>query len=307
MAEDEVKKRKSDLTSCFQELVIDTQDALEDSQAPPQKIVRLLLLPDPDFKNRDEHKDILDRLKKETKVDDLFCSLNDYWDHFNYHLLEKLLTPPGIKRLVADTKIFDGLNDRMMHFIKDMEDFRTHTPLDVYCKVGVGRRVPVPEGFRLLVTKHQSSEMRTLQDVENFRQKIAFEYQLSKCLVFVENIRYGCVEITLSVPVDIADPLPEAEDKVEIENEAESKNNAFVDVGELGTSVDLEVPNLGTSVDLEAEPGTSIHLGTEPPTFGTTVDLEAPEFGTSVDLGAENPELGSSVDLPQVAMPNGIL
>ena len=190
---------------------MDTQDALDDSKASPKKVINILLLSDTEFSNRYEHGGFLDTLKAAADILDLFAVLNRYWDHFNYHLLEQLLTAPRIERLFADKSLCQELQEYMKRYVEEMVDFRKRTAIDVYCKAVNQPIVPVPDGFKRLVNKIERTEMKTLQHVEEFRQKVAYEYKLHQCLVFLENIGLGSVVITLWVPqsVVLVDPLSE--------------------------------------------------------------------------------------------------
>ena len=91
----------------------------------------------------------------------------------------------------------------MKQYVEEMVDFRKRTALDVYYKAAEQPKVDVPDGFQKLVKTFKSSEMKTLQHVEEFRRKVAYEYKLHQCLVFLESIELGSVVITLWVPQSV--------------------------------------------------------------------------------------------------------
>ena len=211
IVEKDVEVKLADFSFRFNGMVIDTQDALKDSKTPPEKVINILLLPDPKFKNRYEHEGFLDTLNAAADILHLFRILNKYWDHFNYHLLEHFLAAPRIERLFVSETTCHKLKGWMKQYVEEMVDFRKRTALDVYYKAAEQPKVDVPDGFQKLVKTFKSSEMKTLQHVEEFRRKVAYEYKLHQCLVFLESIELGSVVITLWVPqsVVLVNPLLE--------------------------------------------------------------------------------------------------
>ena len=214
IVEKEVKDEVKKLNTDFRGMAVDTQDALDKSNASPKKVINMLLLSDTEFSNRYEHGEFLDTLKAAADILDLlglFALLSSYWNHFNYNLLEQLLTAPRIERLFADKSLCQELQEYMKRYVEEMVDFRKRTAIDVYYKAVIQPIRPVPDGFKRLVKTFKSSEMKTLQHVEEFRRKVAYEYQLHQCLVFLESIGLGSVVITLWVPqsVVLVDPLSE--------------------------------------------------------------------------------------------------
>ena len=175
-----------------------TQDALYASNADPRKIVNFIRLPDPYFNYTPN--ELWDPLKKAADAIDVFYVLNMYWDHFNYHLLKRLIEAPGIERLFSSLlkPLCNVLRDGMKCYVADVEYYRKHTSIEVYCQVVPQRRQEVPKGFKEL--KHDLSNVKTLQDIEVFRREKADEYKLSECLVFWKNITLGSIIITLWIP-----------------------------------------------------------------------------------------------------------
>lgn len=188
-------------------MVMLTQDALHASKADPRIIVNFIRLPDADFNYTPN--ELWDSLTMAADVIDLFSVLNKYWDHFNYHLFEKLIKAPGIERLFSSLlkTLCDVLRKGMRHYIVEMEHFRKYTAVEVYCRAVVQRKVDVPEGFKEL--KCDLSNVITLHDIEMFRQEKAYEYRMSECLVFWKNIMLSSIIITLWIPAFTQTDVPQ--------------------------------------------------------------------------------------------------
>ena len=197
----EIIDRADYLNSCFRGMVTDTQDALHESKVDPRRIVNILQLPDSKFTYTP--REFFDSLKAAADVIDLFSTLAPYWNHLNYYLLEKFIMASGVERLFGDNlKAFRDLKDRMKRYVEEIEHFRRRTAIKVYCEA-----IPPPpssekppKGFKKLVKKSKSN-LKTLQDVELFRQEVAREYKLLDCLVFLKKLKIGSVIITLWIPI----------------------------------------------------------------------------------------------------------
>ena len=182
----------------------DILDELEKSETNPSKVVFFLTMPDAYHKTSKEHMMFLDTLNAATNMLDLFITLNKYWDHFNYHLLKKLITAPRIDTHM-NTNECQRLQAAMKKYIEEMDAFRRQTHIDVCCKIFVNHEEKVLEGFTEVVTEHKLTEMKTLQDIEDYRQRLAQQYNLQECLVFMKNVRPGSVVITWWIPCEAAD------------------------------------------------------------------------------------------------------
>ena len=203
--ENEVKNKVEHFSKCFNQMAHDTMCALKDNNTSPKEVIYLIKMPDPYYKTRDEHMEFLDTLVAAADILDLFTTLNKYWDHFNYHLLERLINAPRIEKYI-DTRKCSQLQTTMKQYVQEMDIFRRQTTLGVYCKVFVKQKKEVLEGFRGKVTEHEWSEMNTLQDVEDFRQRVAQEHQLHICLVFFKSIVFGSVQIIWWIPIMAPSP-----------------------------------------------------------------------------------------------------
>ena len=198
--EDEVKTKVNDFSIRFNEMSINTRLALENRDVTPKQVIFFLTRPTADLETQDEHLKFVDTLKEAADILDLFIALNEYWNHFNYHLLECLITAPGIDNYVGKEKCVQ-LKEMMEQYTKDMGVFRQQATLGAYCKIFAKQKQEVPKNFKELVTEHKWTKMNTLQDVEDFRQEVARKYQLHQCLVFFRNILFCSVKVIWWIPI----------------------------------------------------------------------------------------------------------
>lgn len=207
LVETDVRNGVNILHSHFNEMVMLAHDALHASNADPRMIVNFIRLPDVDFNYIPN--ELWDPLTRAADVIGLFFELNNYWDHFNYQLFEKLINAPGFERLFSSLlrTLCDVLRNGMQHYVREMEHFRNRTAIEVYCKAVPQRRVEVPAGFREL--KCELSDVKTLQDIEVFRREKAYKYRMSECLVFWKNIMKGSIIITLWIPAFTQMDMPQ--------------------------------------------------------------------------------------------------
>lgn len=185
------------LNDSFNDMVDRTENALEENDVKPKKIVNIIHRHDEQFSY--VPRDFFDSLRKLPDVNDLFYELDKYWDYLNYFLLERLLLRPATKRLFADDRVYDELQQCMQQYKKHMEYFRKHTDVKVFCSSVIKRKEngQIPEGFKEHVL---TRDLKTLEDVEKFRLELAAEYKLVDCLVFLKKIETGSVILTFWIP-----------------------------------------------------------------------------------------------------------
>lgn len=197
---EEIKRKADHFSDRFNDLASDVQDALEGVN--PKKIIIFLSQSDSSLTTQFEHENFLKDLKPED-VFDLFLRLARYWDHFNYHLLEKLVK--NIHRTGISKDKSAELKGAMEQYVKEMAEFRQDTAVDVYCDAVIPQEVEVPNDFQEIITKHEIDvgNLRTLQDVENFRKKIAYMFKLNDCLVFIKKYAKGSIILTWWIPKSV--------------------------------------------------------------------------------------------------------
>ena len=203
--EEEIKEGVEYFNTLFNDMVTDAENALDKSETNPRKVVNILRLPDAEFQSRYEGKEFFDSLKAADNIIDLFGELNDYWDHFNYYLLDQLIGKRAIEKIVASC--FKGvcidLQNRMKRYVVEMEAFRRRTAVEIYHRVIPQPKRVVPTDFVEVVKECKSSDMKTLHDVEMFRREFAHKCKLYEWLVFLKYIDIGSVLITLWIPKSV--------------------------------------------------------------------------------------------------------
>ena len=203
-----MKSKVEDFSKRFTEMSTGIRLALEQSNTASQDVVLLLTAPSPYLDDDDEHMEFLETLFEINNIKTLFNKLNKYWNYLNYYLLERLIMAHDIKRHIDGEKC-EQLQGDMKQYIEDMIGFRQSTTIGVYCKTMVKKKMKLPEGFEELVTEcHEWSKENTLQDVEDFRQEVAQEYKLHRCLIFFKRILFGSVIIIWWIPIVALPPPP---------------------------------------------------------------------------------------------------
>ena len=112
---------------------------------------------------------------------------------------------PDIYEVLIEDFSLHYLKERLKEYKKELEQFMNETPVKVFSGiVGVRRPEKIPKGFKKL---HKWKPPVYLRDVEIFRRKVASEYKLRRCTVFVSALDVKSVIITLLAPVMIESQL----------------------------------------------------------------------------------------------------
>jgi ankyrin repeat protein len=198
-----------ELTEFFNGMVLKTEKALHDSQVDPRRIVNIIRLQDANLSYVPE--DFFENFEGVPDVTGLFSKFYKFWDPFNYFLFERLLLRRATKDLFASHLVnkYYELHEFMLQYKEHMKYFRKHTDVEVYCSSVIKHKLEdreIPKGFKELV--EERSNLKTLEDVENFRQEVAYKYKLSECLVFLKKIKYGSVILTFWIPVSSSEGYP---------------------------------------------------------------------------------------------------
>lgn len=211
----EVRQRAHDFYTRFITMVGEMERALKKSGDDQKRIVRILGITDSKFITMPHA--IFNSLEAAATMDALLSKLGGYWDHFNYYPLEKIIM--GIKGC-------HDLKEHMKCYVREMDHFRRHTEIKVYCEAIEGKNTyieDVPEGFKK--EEWREKNLKTLDDVETFRRRKAYEYRLHECLVFCKHIGLGSTIITLWIPLceeNDNEEVVEAEDSDVDENQESS-------------------------------------------------------------------------------------
>ena len=134
---------------------------------------------------------------------ELFSLLNFYWNYLAYDLLDQL-----IKELCQKNKAFDAVRGEMEDYKRDIQKFREHTALEIFCQADPNTlEDDPPPGFRTVAIKFNWSNGVTLEKVEKFRKRFARKYNLQKCAMMLNSIRPGSFTVTWFVPVTVVEMM----------------------------------------------------------------------------------------------------
>ena len=155
----------------------------------------------------DEHKMFLEHKHKvlhDSKNNwELFSLLNFYWNNLAYDLLDQL-----IEELCQKNKAFDAVRGEMEDYKRDIQRFREHTALEIFCQaVPNTLEDDPPPGFRTVSSKFNWSNGVTLEKVEKFRKRFARKYNLQQCAMMLNSIRPGSFTVTWFVPVTVVEMM----------------------------------------------------------------------------------------------------
>ena len=146
-----------------------------------------------DLKN--EHhifvKKVKAELKKAETIEDIFFTVDDYWDFLNYSLLEHII----------DRHASDNVKKEMAEYVAQVNAFRRKTRLDKFSKIYKRKEKKVDEKFRTLVTEHDIHlSTTTLEKVEEIRHDVCSELSLREFSLQLAAVAPGSLVITWLVP-----------------------------------------------------------------------------------------------------------
>ena len=199
----EIEKNIEELEEMFSKLKKKAIELLKASSTEVNEVVYELSDLSPEEKT--EHKAYLTE-NQQTLSDQkdhiaLFTSLNLHWDY---------LSPQLFDHLVNKLDCLKELKEEMNKYNKTLKTFRVTTPLTLFCEIHRKRFEPT-DGFCKMVKKYKSelSKDKTLQDVEEFRQKYAGHHQLYEFALQLYSIVPGSFIVTFLVPESVVDILKE--------------------------------------------------------------------------------------------------
>ena len=115
---------------------------------------------------------------------ELFGLLNLYWSYLAYDLLDQL-----IESLALENISFESVAGVMAVYKKDLQQFRKHTTLELFCQAEPSTLDDdPPPGFRKMMVKFDWPKTVTLEDVEVFRKRYACKYNLKECAMILNTI-----------------------------------------------------------------------------------------------------------------------
>ena len=137
-----------------------------------------------------------ENIQKAGDIGDLFRHLNLYWTFLEYSLLSHIIDSHS-------DLLSEKLKQDMKNYEKDIEAFKSQTTVEKLRQVrGVCciRREP-PPGFSRIVTKLERKPAEyTLEELDQFRSRIAFEFNLPTFILMLESFDDGSLCITWHIP-----------------------------------------------------------------------------------------------------------
>ena len=144
---------------------------------------------------KDYHKFVhAKRGRLQNNLEELFDDLNAYcWNCFEYELLEFIIVSNGCH---------SSLQTAMKQYSNDIRRFKQSTAMSRL--IGHGqlflRRKGVPKGYKKLTTNHDIvPEKCMLVDLDNFREDVWRDPQLSECTIQICSITEGSVQVQWAV------------------------------------------------------------------------------------------------------------
>ena len=134
-----------------------------------------------------------------------FFNLCGIWNYLNYGLLQHIVEVYGD----------DKLHQRMEKYITLVDSFRRETTLDVFWKAQPaskkGSKIPsaLQESLKQVIFKHDNlvDGTASLQDIEQFRQNLAFHVSLPDLTIILKDIKGGSVATVWLDTPSVADRL----------------------------------------------------------------------------------------------------
>ena len=198
---EEVKKMITVLDEMFDSLKENVQQSLEKRVVPVKKIANALTSLSADYD--DHHRMFLKSNVTElyTSVDHsvLFGHMNFHWNYLDPSLLNHLVGKFGLKEV----------KDEMEAYKSHLRQFRMKTPLRLFCLAQKKKRVRFSPGFQEVVAEFSWPEEHeiTLEEVEQFRQEFASNFNLRDFAMMLIEVRPGSFVVTWVIPQSIVEEM----------------------------------------------------------------------------------------------------
>ena len=200
LTEHQARKRRKHLRRAFTSLVIRTKKHLINTKANLD-VFRdefILYLSTPVKK---EHMKFFAERSAEivqaSSFNELFYCLNLYWDYLNYNLLESIIEQ------LENPELEEG----MMRFSNEVNEFRKTTQLKVFCKIEPFIQVKAPDDFKIVVAEHSITSQSTLQTLENIRIAVTKHFNLPMFALTLAKVVPGSVIVTWVMPRSVVELL----------------------------------------------------------------------------------------------------
>ena len=198
---EEVKKMIAVLNEMFDLLKDHVQQSLEKRVVPVNKIAAALTSLSADYDDR--HKIFLEKKVPElyTSVDHsvLFGYMNFHWNYLDPSLLNYFVGKFGLKEV----------EDEMEAYKSHLWQFRMKTPLCLFCLAQKKKRVRLSPAFQEVVAEFSwpKEHKITLEEVEQFRQEFASNFNLRDFAMMLVQVRPGSFIVTWVIPQSIVEEM----------------------------------------------------------------------------------------------------
>lgn len=179
----EVKEMILQLDNRFDHLKNTIRECLEKRRVPVKRVVDVLTsfpADDCDYRKSFLKYNINDIFQAADHFE-LFTIMNFHWTYLDPSLLEITVRKLNLHEVT----------DHMQSYKSELQQFRMKTPLFLFCQTQKRRRTEAFPFFREKVSKFYWPKNVTLEDVEEFRQEQASEYNLSICALMVASVLFS--------------------------------------------------------------------------------------------------------------------
>ena len=196
---EEVEKMIAELKCGFNNLKNTIRECLERQRVLVSKVADVLtsLSPDDDEQHKIFVGNHVEALYQAANISVLFGTMNLHWNYLDPSLLGHLVKEFNLEVMMQQIESYKS----------DLQQFRKKTPLNLFCRTQRRKRRRPQEDFKKMVVEFDWSENVTLEDVEQFRQEYASEYNLHECAMMIAHIRSGSYIITWFIPESVVKKL----------------------------------------------------------------------------------------------------
>ena len=129
----------------------------------------------------------------------IFLELSEYCSFLNYSLLHYIIR-------CHSSEIKQEIQDDMKCYERDIETFKEHTTVNelLDAKIDFGCEVESPPNLSRLEAKFKRDTNCTLQDLDKYRRKIGFKYNLTSSILLLRSARSGSLILTWCIPTSEA-------------------------------------------------------------------------------------------------------
>ena len=198
---DEVKAMIAVLEEGFKNLRTTVRECLERQRVIVSQVAEALtsLSPDDDERHKIFTENHVTVLYRAANISEQFGTMNFHWNYLDPSLLEHLMKEFHLEQV----------KDRMEAYKSALQQFRKKTPLKIFCQTQRKKKKKFEDDFKEMVAEFDWPEKEnvTLEDVEQFRQEYASEYNLHECAMMIAQIRSGSYIITWFIPESVVEKL----------------------------------------------------------------------------------------------------